>query len=142
MTDSVTDSVTPRPGAVGWFRAVVVDAEDPETLAAFWMALLGVEVAEREQDWIQLTRDAGGVYLAFQPLTVDGDHPTTRPRPLWMRPDIEVTDLDRARSRIVELGGRLVREVHEPSGDTHLVMADPEGNEFCILPPLPPELAR
>jgi predicted enzyme related to lactoylglutathione lyase len=43
-----------------------------------------------------------------------------------------VADVDAARDRIVELGGSLVRVVHEPNGDTHVVMADPEGNEFCL----------
>ena len=121
---------------IGWFRALVVDAADHERLAAFWQAVLGVGVANREQDWIQLEPGRGGVYLAFQPLA-EGDAPGMR-----VRPDVEVPDVDAAEARIVELGGSLVRVVHEPGGDTHKVMADPEGNEFSILPALPPELAR
>ena len=122
---------------IGWFRALVVDADDYEALAEFWRRLLDVEVAERVEEWVQLTPDQGGVYLAFQPAPTG-----EKPAGLRVRPDIEVDDVDAAKARIIELGGHEVRVVHEPDGDTHVVMADPEGNEFCILPPLPPELAR
>ena len=129
--------------AVGWMRAVVVDCDDYERVGTFWQTVLGVEIAEREQDWLQLTPDPGGVYLAFQPRSVGDPDGIGDGRPgMRVRPDIEVADVDAARDRIVELGGSLVRIVHEPNGDTHVVMADPEGNEFCILPPLPPELQR
>ena len=118
-------------GSVGWLRALVVDADDAERLSAFWQAVLGVGVAEVEQDWIQLTRDRGGAYLAFQPAET-GDRP---PR-VRLRPDIEVEDMDVAQARIEALGGRLVAVIHEPNGETHRRMADPEGNEFTILLPL------
>jgi predicted enzyme related to lactoylglutathione lyase len=118
--------------AVGWLRAVVVDAADPERLSAFWRAVLGVGVYEVEQDWIQLERDRGGVYLAFQPLPPGGEKGAMR-----LRPDIEVVDMDVAQARIEELGGRLVAVIQEPDGDSHRRMADPEGNEFTILLPLP-----
>jgi predicted enzyme related to lactoylglutathione lyase len=118
-------------GPVGWLRAVVIDAEDPEQLSAFWQAVLGVGVFEVEQDWIQLERDRGGVYLAFQPLPAGGTPGAAR-----LRPDIEVEDMDMAQGQIEELGGRLVAVIQEPDGDSHRRMADPEGNEFTILLPL------
>ena len=112
---------------IGWFRALVVDADDYVALAEFWRQLLEVDVAERVEEWVQLTPDKGGVYLAFQPAP-----PGEKPAGLRVRPDIEVDDVDAAKARIIELGGHEVRVVHEPDGDTHIVMADPEGNEFCI----------
>jgi predicted enzyme related to lactoylglutathione lyase len=116
---------------VGWLRAVVVDAAEPDVLAEFWQAVLGVGVAETEQDWIQLERDPGGVYLAFQPLPAGEAAGTSR-----FRPDIEVEDMDVAQRRIVALGGRLVAVIQEPNGESHRRMADPEGNEFTVLLPL------
>lgn len=124
-------------GGIGWMRALVIDSRDHEALADFWRQLLDVEIAETVEEWVQLTPDEGGVYLAFQPAP-EGEVP----QGFRARPDIEVADVDAARARIIELGGSEVRLVHEPDGDTHIIMADPEGNEFCILPPLPPELAR
>jgi predicted enzyme related to lactoylglutathione lyase len=124
-------SETPT-GPVGWLRAVVVDAEDPERLSRFWQAVLGVGVYEVEEGWIQLERDRGGVYLAFQPLPAGGEKGAMR-----LRPDIEVVDMDVAQGQIEALGGRLVAVIQEPDGDSHRRMADPEGNEFTILLPLP-----
>lgn len=129
--------------AIGWFRAVVVDCDDHDRLARFWQAVLGVEIAEVQEGWVQLTPDPGGVYFAFQPRAQGDPDGVGDGRPgMRIRPDLEVADVEVARDEIVALGGREVRVVHELNGDTHLVMADPEGNEFCILPPLPPELAR
>ena len=121
---------------VGWFRALVIDARDPEQLSQFWRALLGVGVIESVTDWIQLGPDRGGVYLAFQPL------PEGAPTRTTLRPDIEVADMDIAQARIEALGGWLVEIIREPTGETHRRMADPEGNEFTILAPLPDELRR
>lgn len=119
-------------GPVGWLRAVVVDCEDLERVSQFWQAVLGVGIYEVEQDWIQLDRDRGGVYLAFQPLPAGGEKGAMR-----LRPDIEVVDMDLAQQQVEALGGRLVAVIEEPDGDSHRRMADPEGNEFTILLPLP-----
>jgi predicted enzyme related to lactoylglutathione lyase len=123
-------------GAIGWMRSLVIDAHDPVGLARFWCDVLDVEIVEQESDWVQLAPDPGGTFLAFQP--------TSGPRPgsLVARPDIEVTDIDLARDRVIGLGGTYVRTIAELKGDHHYVMADPEGNEFCLVQPLPPELAR
>lgn len=112
---------------VGWFRGVVVDADDIELLAAFWGAVLGVGIAERFDDWIMLTPARGGAYLAFQPREVGGTDSVTR-----LRLDVEVANLDDATQRIETLGGRLVDVVDESEFTYHL-MADPEGNEFSIV---------
>ncbi len=123
-------------GAIGWMRSVVIDAHDPDRVAEFWCHLLDVEVVERESDWVQLSPDPGGTFFAFQP----SDAP--RPNGLVARPDIEVVDIDIARARVEAIGGTYVRTIAELKGDHHYVMADPEGNEFCLVQPLPPELAR
>lgn len=132
QNDTAGDGV----GAVGWMRSVVVDAVDPASLARFWCAVLDVEVVEEESDWVQLAPDPGGAFLAFQPAA------GPRPTGLVLRPDVEVVDIDVARDRVEALGGAYVRTIHELKGDHHYVMADPEGNEFCLVQPLPPELAR
>jgi len=116
---------------IGWFRGIALDADDIELLAAFWCSLLGVPVAEQFDDWIRLEPGRGGGYLAFQPR----EEPSSG---FPVRPDVEVDDLDEATRRIEALGGRLVDVVEESEGDTHHVMADPEGNEFCLVKPFPP----
>ncbi|MFO7591617.1 MAG: VOC family protein [Acidimicrobiia bacterium] len=115
---------------VGWLRGIAIDADDIELLAAFWGSLLGVSIAEQFDDWIRLEPGRGGGYLAFQPR----EEPSSG---FPVRPDVEVDDLDAATARIEQLGGRLVDVVDESEGDTHHIMADPEGNEFCLVKPFP-----
>jgi predicted enzyme related to lactoylglutathione lyase len=122
---------------VGWLRAVVVDATDPPRLAEFWQSVLGVGMVEEAPDWIQLGPDRGGAFLAFEPAPAG-----TPPTGFRTRPDIEVDDMDVARARIEELGGRLVAVIHARPGESHYRMADPEGNEFTVVLPLPPDVAR
>jgi predicted enzyme related to lactoylglutathione lyase len=122
---------------VGWLRAVVVDAADPPKLAEFWQAVLGVGVVETAPDWIQLKPDRSNTFFAFQPAP-EGATPTG----FRSRADIEVADLDVARARIEELGGRLVEVIHARPGEAHYRMADPEGNEFTVVLPPTPELIR
>jgi len=127
--------------AVGWLRAVVIDADDPTALAAFWCAVLGVGIVEQADDWIQLAPDRGGAFMAFEPASRSGTEPAARPQGSWTRPDLEVDDMDVARARIEELGGRLVEVIHARPGESHYRMADPEGNEFTVVLPLPPDVA-
>jgi predicted enzyme related to lactoylglutathione lyase len=127
----VTQRGNDAAGAVGWFRGIVVDADDIDLLAAFWGAVLGVTVVEHFDDWVMLSPSHGGAYLAFQPREVGGGDAPAR-----LRLDVEVGDLDGATQRIETLGGRLVDVVDEAEVPYHL-MADPEGNEFSIVLPLP-----
>lgn len=120
---------------IGWCRALVFEAEDLGRAAEFWSTLLGVEVIDRREAWIQLGRDRGGLYLGF--LRAQDE----RPASVRARPDVEVADLDAAQKRIEELGGRLLHVDKDPEGE-HRLMADTEGNEFTILGPLPPDEAR
>ena len=46
--------------------------------------------------------------------------------------DLDVTDLEAAVQRAVGLGGTKLDEISE-YGITWAVMADPDGNEFCLV---------
>jgi predicted enzyme related to lactoylglutathione lyase len=129
--------MTEAGASVGWLRAIVIDAQDPASLARFWCAVLGVGVVEAADDWIQLAPDRGGAFMAFEPAASAGP-----PRRSATRPDLEVDDMDVARARIEELGGTLVEVIHARPGESHYRMADPEGNEFKVVLPLPPDVAR
>lgn len=129
--------------AVGWLRAVVIDADDAPKLAEFWAAVLGVGVVEEADDWIQLAPDRGGAFMAFEPIgSASAGTPGMGRRTFATRPDIEVDDMDVAKGRIEELGGRLVEVIHARPGESHYRMADPEGNEFTVVLPLPPDVAE
>jgi predicted enzyme related to lactoylglutathione lyase len=105
---------------------VVINVSDYETEKAFWSAVLGVGVAREFPGfcWLEPQHE-GGVSLALQRV----EDPTPGRRRLHL--DSAVPDIAAARDRIVELGGSHVED-HEIMGFHWTVMADPEGNEFCI----------
>ena len=136
MNDSgpLLSADAPATPPVGWLRGVIVDAIDPERLAAFWQQVLGVGIAERVPGWLQLKFGAEGALMAFQPVEAIAHAPGR------IRIDIEVDDLEAATARIVALGGALEEIVRFRPGEEHRVMTDPEGNEFSIVSPFPPDL--
>ena len=118
------------PEAIGRLHWIVIDTVDPERIAPFWCALLGV----RERGWfgddyLMLTTDGGAPPVAFQRV------PEAKSVKNRLHVDLAVEDLDGAFAQIVASGGSAVSDILEmPGGYRWRVMADPEGNEFCIVP--------
>jgi predicted enzyme related to lactoylglutathione lyase len=105
---------------------IIVDCTDPERLAAFWGGLLDRRVRERRGPYVFLaTGRSGGYGLGFQ--RVAGPK-TGKNR---VHPDLICDDVHATAARVEDLGGKRVQG-YEDGG--FLVMADPEGNEFCLLP--------
>ena len=108
---------------------VVINVTDSDREKRFWQALLGVGIAREFPGgfcWLDPQHD-GGVSVALQSV----DDPTPGRNRLHL--DTSVADLETAQARIIELGGSHVED-HEVMGFAWKVMADPEGNEFCIAP--------
>jgi predicted enzyme related to lactoylglutathione lyase len=116
------------PAGVGWVASVTIDADDPEALAQFWSALLGLTVRPRQGRFVALQRPPSGApELVFQPV------PERKRDKVRIHLDVNVPDMDAAARRVRELGGSEVTEIQE-RGDSWRVMRDPEGNEFCLIP--------
>ncbi|MFF7409107.1 VOC family protein [Streptomyces lydicus] len=111
-------------------NALIIDAADPEGLAAFWSELLGRPVMGRTGPYVWLRRE-DGLGLGFQQ--------TAEPKSGKNRMHFDITSADPAaeQQRIEALGGRRLEQYADGG---FLVMADPEGNECCILPEGPFEL--
>ena len=110
--------------AVEW---VIIDCVDPDAVCDFWCGLLGVSVKSRKGPYIFLQRPAkGGASIGLQKVA-EPKHGKNR-----VHIDFLTDDIPAVARRVEELGGRRVPG-YEPGG--FLVMADPEGNEFCVLPP-------
>jgi catechol 2,3-dioxygenase-like lactoylglutathione lyase family enzyme len=116
--------------------AVAVDCRDAEQLARFWCAALGTEVDRRWRDahgveYVQIRTMDGtgdGPLLLFQPVP-DGKAGKNR---LHLDIAPETGSQDDEVERLVRLGAtRVAHEAEHP----WVVLADPEGNEFCVLPP-------
>jgi predicted enzyme related to lactoylglutathione lyase len=119
-------TVAPVP-AVGRFSHVVIDVVDLDAATSFWCAVLDVSVELRWQQYVILAPTvAGGPAVALQTVP-EGKTGKNR-----VHIDLAVADLDAARAAIEALGGRQVGATAE-HGITLAIMADPDGNEFCLV---------
>jgi predicted enzyme related to lactoylglutathione lyase len=114
---------------------LVIDSTNPQQLAPFWCALLGVAIDANLGDgqFIVLARTDDGLTLGFQQV------PEAKSGKNRLHLDLVVEDLDASTAEIEVLGGRWLESgtTHELEGFQWRCMADPHGNEFDIdiLPP-------
>jgi hypothetical protein len=109
--------------------SLCIDATDVEALATFWCAVLDWSVIERDDDGVRIgPSNQSSVFVDF--LTVP-DGPKTSKNRLHL--DVNATDRDQAEEleRLLALGARPV-DIGQGNPTWH-VLADPEGNEFCLL---------
>ena len=106
---------------------VAIDATDTDAVAAFWCAVLGWSELEREDGLISIGPTTGGTGLDVIAVP---EAKTVKNR---LHLDLRA-DGDRAEelARLLSLGARRV-DVGQASDVTWTVLADPEGNEFCLL---------
>ncbi|MGL5849794.1 MAG: VOC family protein [Phycicoccus sp.] len=106
---------------------MTVDCLDPQRVARFWCELLGREEGPTEPGWVYLG-ERGDVVprLVFQPVK------EPKRGKVRMHLDIEVDDIAVGMHDVTSLGGRFTGERHEYDEGVVVVMADPEGNEFCL----------
>jgi hypothetical protein len=114
------------------FSEVVVDCRDPEALAAFWSAVLDYGELSREDGAIEIGPAEG--FGGPAPTLVFS--PSSDPRPAKLRWHIDVNPTDRDQDaeleRLLSLGARHA-DVGQTGEENWHVLADPEGNEFCLL---------
>ncbi|RSM61247.1 bleomycin resistance protein [Amycolatopsis sp. WAC 01376] len=102
-------------------------AHDPRRLARFWTGLLGWET---DGDTL-VPNDDTGFRLGFAPT----EEPKTRQNQMHF--DLTSKSLDDQRrtvAKALELGGRHL-DIGQLPEEEHVVLADPEGNEFCVIEP-------
>ena len=114
---------------------LVIDAADPERLAAFWRGVLGYVELGREDDGSIEIGPPGDGFGGPQPTLVISptDDPRTG-RKLRLHIDVNPTDRDQDAEleRLLALGARPA-DVGQTGTESWHVLADPEGNEFCLL---------
>ena len=122
------------------FSELVIDSRDPTALAAFWAAVLGYQELRDGEDTLEGTVDGtveigpaegfGGPAptLVFVPV------PDPTPGKVRLHIDVSPTDRDQDAEleRLLALGASLA-DVGQTGDEGWHVLADPEGNEFCLL---------
>ena len=112
--------------------ALCFDANDPRGLAPFWAEALRWEIQDATDDEIALVpTDDTRFRILFVPV------PDEKSGQNRIHLDLTTTSVDdqtRSVERLVELGARHV-DIGQSPDEPHVVLADPEGNEFCIIEP-------
>jgi hypothetical protein len=119
------------------FTELSIDCADPVALAAFWCAVLDYVVQDEEDGYLAIGspsipegRDRPG---PVPPTIAFSRVPETKAGKNRLHLDVNPTDRDQAAEvdRLLALGAR-----HADIGQGEqpwVVLADPEGNEFCVL---------
>jgi predicted enzyme related to lactoylglutathione lyase len=112
--------------------ALCVDASDPLRLARFWAGLLDWQMADDPKDGVAiLPSDNTGFLMRFLP--------TRRPKAGQNQMHFHLTstslaDQQQTVDKSLGLGARHIDLGQRPE-EGHVVLADPEGNEFCVIEP-------
>lgn len=105
------------------------NSSDAAALARWWGDVLGGEVVDEHGGWFLTLRFGGALTLAFQQV----EEPTPGPRRVHL--DFASDDLDAEVSRLEALGAEVRARHGEPDAFRWVVLADPDGNEFCVSTP-------
>ncbi|MFD4241047.1 VOC family protein [Streptomyces sp. NPDC058525] len=113
---------------------LVIDAEDPDRLAAFWCDALGYVELAREGDGSIEIGPPGVGFGGAQPTLVLSPGRAQRAGKLPLHIDVNATDRDQDAelARLLALGA-VRADIGQTGEESWHVLADPEGNEFCLL---------
>lgn len=108
--------------------AIMIDCHDPGALFDFWSQIVGVEIENRWPAYIFTTTLPGNrIRLAFQLVPEDK---VVKNR---VHLDLAHPDPEEFIAKVVALGGSRIED-HQTGEFGWTVLADPEGNEFCVTP--------
>lgn len=107
---------------------ITIDCTNPEAAAAFWAAALDYDNAEVVSGWVFLSRtDSSLPKLLLQPVA----EPKTVKNRIHL--DIVTPDIEEEAARLERLGARRIEAGARSADGFHwIVMADLDGNEFCV----------
>ena len=123
------------------WQSLNVDAVSPASLARWWADLLGWRITYEEADEVVLEPPAGSSQGGVPADIVFARVPETKQVKNRLHLDLRPDDQEREVARAESLGARRV-DVGQGDGVSWVVLADPEGNEFCILRASTPDDAR
>lgn len=106
--------------------SIMIDCNDIDTMVQFWSNVLGLEVKATYPSYVFMSRVCeGGPALALQQVA----EPRREKNRIHL--DLSAVEPEAFIGRALELGATRVED-HELSGFHWTVLADPEGNLFCV----------
>ena len=112
--------------------ALVLESPVPGDLAGFWAHALGWGIRHSDDGAVELVpTDATSFRIACRP----GAHAKVGQNVIHF--DLTTTSLDHQNNTVADLVANGARHINigQSPDDTHVVLADPDGNEFCVLAP-------
>ena len=112
--------------------ALCIDANDPLRLAHFWAGVLGFAVLDGPAERITLEpNDDTGFCIQFRAST---QRKIAKNQMHFDLTSASLEDQQRTVDTALSLGARHI-DIGQGPQDGHVVLADPEGNEFCVIEP-------
>jgi predicted enzyme related to lactoylglutathione lyase len=106
---------------------VTIDCVDSQVLADFWAMTLGWDIVYNESDGAALQASDGSTPMLYlQPV------PEPKSGKNRAHVDLSTNDFDVELERVLGLGASRVGDSVGPGGKRSVVLADPQGNEFCL----------
>ncbi|HTA00040.1 MAG TPA: VOC family protein [Streptosporangiaceae bacterium] len=112
--------------------ALCLDTNDPRRLARFWAGVLDWEMADDAQAGVALLpNDDTGFRIRFLPTQ---ELEAGQSQLHFHLTSTSLEDQQQTVARSLRLGGRHI-DIGQRPDESHVVLADPEGNEFCVIEP-------
>ncbi len=116
-------------------QCLVIDTAEPARLASFWEAALGWRRTHAEDGEVVLEPPAGSPEDGLAPDLLFLRVPETKAGKNRLHLDLRPADQAAEVARLEALGARRA-DVGQGPDVSWVVIADPDGNEFCVLRPL------
>jgi predicted enzyme related to lactoylglutathione lyase len=107
-------------------NSVTFDCSDPARVGEFWSRALGYESVQRGDDYFWIEAAMGPATPLLFVRVPEGKQVKNR-----VHLDIATNDRAAEVDRLIELGATII-DIGTPHDASWTVMADPEGNEFCV----------
>ena len=109
----------------------VLDCTDPDPLQAFWTEALGYRAArspDPDRYAVMVPREGSGPPMLLQRV------PEPKSGKNRMHVDLHTEDLEAETQRLIDLGAtKITGDPIAEYGLRWLTLADPQGNEFCVV---------
>lgn len=115
-------------------QCITVDCENPQKLAEFWSAALDWKITEADEIGVVIELLDGSPEAGRIPDILFLKNPDNKSVKNRLHFDLRPINQEAEVARLEALGAKQIEigQADEPEA-TWIVMADPEGNEFCVL---------
>jgi predicted enzyme related to lactoylglutathione lyase len=115
-------------------QCITIDCENPRALADFWAAALDWKITFEDENEVALELLDGSPEVGRIPDILFIKNPDRKSAKNRLHLDLRPLNQDAEVSRLESLGAKRIEIGQSDDSDTSwVVMADPEGNEFCVL---------